>query len=171
MHGCLHAFRVELGLPCLSLLPVLSFSVSRPVSSLSLIFVYLSCVITLYCKIVSQAHVLRITCPGLQIGGELQNMVFKRSEGPLTRNKKWEERWNDFALRFREQFAAIRNLRKAVSAELGMAPHGVGTPEHNLNMLFDHLLKSQATQCTCNEDRNQRICVKSPSLDVWLFQN
>jgi hypothetical protein len=54
--------------------------------------------------------------------------------------------------------------RKAVSAEPGMAPHGAGTSERDLNIPFDHLLKFQATQCTCNEDKNQQICVKSPSL-------
>jgi len=54
---------------------------------------------------------------------------------------------------------------KMVSAEPGIAPHCVGTSVHNLNMLFNHLLKSQATQYTCNEDTTKSVDLRDiPSL-------
>jgi hypothetical protein len=61
--------------------------------------------------------------------------------------------------------------RKAVSAEPGMAPHGAGTSERDLNMSFDHLLKFEATQCTCNEDKKSVDLREITIACLWLSQD
>ena len=51
-----------------------------------------------------------------------------------------------------------------VSAEPGIAPHSAGTSVHDLNMQSNHLLKSQVTQCTCNEDTKKSVDLRDISV-------
>ena len=53
--------------------------------------------------------------------------------------------------------STVRIKRKVISAELGIAPHGAGTSVHDLNVLFNHLPKLQATQCGRNEDTKKSV--------------
>ena len=54
-------------------------------------------------------------------------------------------------------------LSKVVSAEPGTAPHCARTSLHDLNMLFNHISKSQVTQCSCNKDIKKSVHLRDIS--------
>ena len=53
-----------------------------------------------------------------------------------------------------------------VSAGSSIAPYASRTSVHNLDILFNHPLKFQVTQCICNEDMKRSVDLRDiPSLD------
>jgi hypothetical protein len=65
----------------------------------------------------------------------------------------------------------VQIQRKVVSAEPGIAPHSAGSSVHNLAILLNHILKSQVTQYTCNEDTKKSVDLRDIPLPEWKVRS